>query len=165
MENNKEPLKELEQAVNSMTNKFVELNNTILAGRVTSVTKTEVLNLKEQLEVIEGKQEADQREANRLLQEINLRLQQPAQSQEPEKSKTEDYNFYLSMVILLTVVVIFFIADRNQAKQQEKINEVAQQVKFLSDREEAKTLEAEKNSRRYPVKPNQKQTQTHNTNK
>ncbi len=69
------------------------------------------------------------------------------------------------MVILLTVVVIFFIADRNQAKQQEKINEVAQQVKFLSDREEAKTLEAEKNSRRYPVKPNQKQTQTHNTNK
>lgn len=165
METNKETLKELEQAVNSMTNKFVELNNTIQAGRVTTMTKTELLTLKKQLEVIEGRQETDQREANRLLQEINLRLQQPNKNEEPEKSNTEDYNFYLSMIILLTVVVTFFIADRNQSKQQKRINEVAQQVKFLSDREETKILEATKNSGRYPVKPNQKQIQTLNANK
>lgn len=162
METSKETLKELEQAINSMTNKFVELNNTILAGRVTTVTKTEILNLKKQLEVIEGKQETDRREVSSLLNEINLRAQQPDKSREPEQFAKDNHKYILFWAIILVIAALSYLLDK---RQQNRFSEITQQVKFLSDREEAKTLEAANASRRYPVKPNQKQPQTHNTNK
>lgn len=148
MENTKDALKELEQSINSMTNRFVELNNAVQAGRITSVPKTELLNWKQQLE-------ADQREVFQELKELKDLVQEAKKDPEPGESTNGDYNFYLSLLILVVISILFVITDKKTMRQQEKLDEVAQQVRFLAQVKESE--QGSSQTSRYPAIPKQKQ--------